>query len=146
MRGAALRPIPDSWFPFFERHYAIGESDGIQLKVTGSRQHTGLFFDFMIKNVSTSDVRLCEECVTLDTLDHVNKTPVPLVWGKKPKYVGEYYFDHGFFIIPARSASLIQGHSRFSGPKPLTIRIDMILNRANGQANKFSFNFEVPGN
>jgi len=145
MRGSRLRPIPDSWLPLSERHYATGEYDSIRIRVAGFRHHLIVMFNLLIENAGTSEVRLCQECVTVDSPRHEFKH-VLLAWGKEPNHVGEYDFDHGSFVIPAGATRLIEAAASFSGPKPQTIRIDIALSRTQGQSNTLSFNFRVPGN
>ena len=144
LRGARLKPINDGWFPLSTRHYAIGEWDGIRLKVAGSRHHTSLFFDLFIENASVNEVRLCEECVTLNALSQGTSARVRLAWGEEPNSVGKHVFNHRSFVIPTDSSRLIQGLSNLKSPIPHNIRIDVTLNGTNGQSNKFSFYFEVP--
>jgi hypothetical protein len=141
LRSTRIRPIPDSWFPLTEEHYAIGETDAIRLKVAGTRLWNTLGFDLFIDNAGKSNVLLCKECVVFDSLGYSgSKAPVSL----SPNYAGEPYIDHGLYVIPAGSVRLFQWISRFDNPKPQKIRIEVTVIRVNGRSSKFTFNFEVP--
>jgi hypothetical protein len=147
LRGARLRPIPDSWFPLSEQHYAIGNFNGIRLKVTGYRQHLSLVFNLFIENAATTEVRLCEECAVLDSPNQGENTRLTLAWGEEPNHVGEYTYDDGSFIIPPASVRLIQGIAGFfNGPMPQKTRLVVALKSVHEEVRTFSLNFEVPGN
>jgi hypothetical protein len=147
LRGKRLRPISDSWFPLFKEHYAVGESGGVKVKLVGGMHGSStMLVDFYVENASTSEVQLCQECLTIGAFWGGIKAPIFISYAPKQKVedVNKYDYELNTYVIPAGAVMHLQGISFLHGSIPQTIYIDLVIYRINGQSNKFTFGFEVP--
>jgi len=146
MRGATLRPTPDSWFPLFSRHYAVSQSDGLQLKATGYVHHTGLNFDpFIIVNGSDDVLRLCENCVKWSVYNSNSSRDVSLATVKGEEYI--YDDNNSAFVISPGSSVKFQGLGSFDTLGQLEsthIRLELQLTDSVGNKKKLYCDFECP--
>jgi hypothetical protein len=127
----ALRPAPDSWFPFFERHHASDERNFLRLKVVGYVHHLSLVFDEIeITNLGDASVSLCASCAHW-FLNNDFSGPLQLV----PAGGDECYQNDAFCIRPHSSMKL-QGIGRFERLGQVEkgqIRLEIQLQDAEGK-------------
>ena len=145
MRGATLRPTPDSWFPLSGRHYAVSQSDGLQLKATGYVHHLNLNFDTIIVNGSDDVLRLCENCVKWSVYNSNSSRDVSLATVKGEEYI--YDDNNSGFVISPGSSVKFQGRGGFDRLHELRsthIRLELQLTDSVGNKKKLYCDFVCP--
>ncbi len=147
MRGATLRPIPDSWFPLSSRHFAVSQSDGLQLKATGFVHHASLYFDpIIIVNGSDDVLRLCENCAKWSVYNNDSSLrDVSLATLKGQEYIYDQK-DRAFVISPGSSVKFC-GMGRFARLHELEsthIRLELQFTDSVGNKRKLYCDFECP--
>ena len=146
MRGAALRPIPDCWFPLSSRHYAVSQSDGLQLKATGYVHQLNLNFDTIIVNGSDDVLRLCENCVKWSVYNNDSSLrEVSLATLKGQEYI--YDDKNRAFVISPGSSVKFQGLGKSAGFHELRsthIRLELQLTDSVGNKKKLYCDFVCP--
>ena len=147
MRGAALRPIPDSWFPLFSRHYAVSQSDGLQLKATGYVHHLSLNFDtIIIVNGSDDILMFCENCAKWSVYNNDSSLrEVSLATLKGQEYI--YDDKNRAFVISPGSSVKFCGVGRFARlhePESPQIRLELQFTDLVGNKKKLYCDFVCP--
>jgi len=143
-----LIPMSSSTYSLLGAHDAIADKDSIKIKISGTRLSSTssiIIFNFFVENAGKNEVRVCTECMTVNSLEKGALKPYSVIFSPDKRDDKYFIMEEKSFVIPSGSVMQFSGQSLLRSPIPKSIRVEIDLNRVQGKSSTFSFNFEIPG-